>query len=149
MEMRWLLARCRGAVVTELRWLLCARGGVLVRAKICDGRDWSRWLRVAGAVSGVNEEDDGEDGVVMVSVMVVGKGAGTSMVAAGVAGEGGVRDGAVGREKMVALRGCFAFPAGAVSGAMVMQWLEMNSRWCGRMDENKDGSRWWCSLLQR
>ena len=37
-----------------------------------------------------------EDGVVMVSAMVVGKGAGTSMVAAGVAGEGGVRDGAVG-----------------------------------------------------
>ena len=47
-----------------------------------------------------------EDGVVMVSAMVVGKGAGTSMVATGVAGEGGVRDGAVGREKkMVALRG--------------------------------------------
>ena len=47
-----------------------------------------------------------EDGVVMVSAMVVGKSAGTSMVAAGVAGEGGVRDNAVGREKkMVALRG--------------------------------------------
>ena len=47
-----------------------------------------------------------EDGIVMVSAMVVRKGAGTSMVATGVAGEGGVRDGAVGREKkMVALRG--------------------------------------------
>jgi len=48
--------------------------------------------------------------------------------------------------KMV-VHGCFAFPAGVVSGAMVMQWLEMNSRWCGRMDENEGGSRWWCSLV--
>ncbi|QCD93717.1 hypothetical protein DEO72_LG5g1793 [Vigna unguiculata] len=40
-----------------------------------------------------------------------------------------------------------AFRRGAISGAMVMQWLEMNSRWCGRMDENEGGSRWWCSLL--
>jgi len=62
------LAAFSGLVqVRERNWFvqmqvqaLVARGGVLVRAKICDGRDWSRWLPIAGAVSGVNEEDDGE-----------------------------------------------------------------------------------------
>ena len=55
----------RCAVVVNLKVasrLVQWRSGsrVLVHAKICDGRDRSRWLHVAGAISGVNEEDDGE-----------------------------------------------------------------------------------------
>ncbi|QCD79653.1 hypothetical protein DEO72_LG1g3299 [Vigna unguiculata] len=64
------------------------------------------WLMMVARRCRCGGEKMEEDGVVMVSAMVVGKGAGTSMVAADVTGEGGVRDGAVGREKkMVALRG--------------------------------------------
>ncbi|QCE15032.1 hypothetical protein DEO72_LG11g2040 [Vigna unguiculata] len=86
--------RCR-------RWWLA----VVARNKLRGGDLQWRWHDGAAKLWCEGEKME-EDGVVMVSAMVVGKSAGTSMVAAGVAGEGGVRDNAVGREKkMVALRG--------------------------------------------
>ncbi|QCE04213.1 hypothetical protein DEO72_LG8g2246 [Vigna unguiculata] len=54
--------------------------------------------------------------------------------------------------KMV-VRGCFAFPAGAVSSAMEMPWLERThggaEEWTRMRVARGGGVRCWCSLLQR